>query len=321
MNFLNLEYFLVAAEELNFTRAAKRLYISQQSLSNHIAKLEEYFCAPLFDRSPPLTLTKEGACLVQHAKKMLRAREEAAKEINDIRDFKSGDLTIGCTRLWGRVILPYVLPVYNRLFPNIRLHLVEGTTEEVEASLQHGKVDLGIGYVPSDCSNLTVDIICKEKMVLLVPFPLLEQIYPHNLREIKLALKETSDVTLLKDCPFLIMDSSSSMGAATNSIFRSASFTPQIVLQSRNVETLLALCFQGMGCMFCPEVLVAESIFRKNAQLADSLGIYPLFYQEAQRQLSISHLSNKYLSHAAAEFIQLTKERMDMNPFHLSTLP
>ena len=43
MNFLNLEYFLVAAEELNFTRAAKRLYISQQSLSNHIAKLEEYF--------------------------------------------------------------------------------------------------------------------------------------------------------------------------------------------------------------------------------------------------------------------------------------
>ena len=73
--------------------------------------------------------------------------------------------------------------------------------------------------------------------------------------------------------------------------------------------------------MFCPEVLVAESIFRKNAQLADSLGIYPLFYQEAQRQLSISHLSNKYLSHAAAEFIQLTKERMDMNPFHLSTLP
>lgn len=52
MNLLNLEYFLVAAEELNFTKAAKRLYITQQSLSNHIAKLESYFGADLFDRTP-----------------------------------------------------------------------------------------------------------------------------------------------------------------------------------------------------------------------------------------------------------------------------
>ena len=43
INFLNLEYFLVAAEELNFTKAAKRLYISQQSLSNHISNLEKEF--------------------------------------------------------------------------------------------------------------------------------------------------------------------------------------------------------------------------------------------------------------------------------------
>lgn len=42
MNLLNLEYFLIAAEELNFTRAAKRLHIAQQSLSNHIAKLEDH---------------------------------------------------------------------------------------------------------------------------------------------------------------------------------------------------------------------------------------------------------------------------------------
>ena len=43
MNFLNLRYFIVTAEEMNFTKAAKRLFISQQSLSNHIAKLEDHF--------------------------------------------------------------------------------------------------------------------------------------------------------------------------------------------------------------------------------------------------------------------------------------
>ncbi len=312
---------MVAAEELNFTRAAKRLYISQQSLSSHIAKLEEYFQAPLFDRTPPLTLTKEGSCLVRRAKEMLQIREETAKEINDIRDFKSGELSIGCTRLWGRVILPYILPVYNRRFPNVRLHLLEGNADEVEASLQHGQVDLSIGYVPSNCSNLTVNVICQEKMVLLVPFQLLDRTYPEHAREVKLALKETSDITLLKDCPFLVMDPASSMGVATNHIFRSIGLTPQIALQSRNLETLLALCFQGMGVMFCPEVLVAEELFHKDEALVDSLGIYPLFYQEAQRQLSINHLKNKYLPHAAAEFIQLTKDSMDTNPFRLSFFP
>ena len=57
INFLNLEYFLVAAEELNFTKASKRLYISQQSLSNHISNLEKEFDIALFHRTTPLTLT------------------------------------------------------------------------------------------------------------------------------------------------------------------------------------------------------------------------------------------------------------------------
>ena len=51
INFLNLEYFLAAAEELNFTRAAKRLYISQQSLSNHISNMEKEFDVVLFNRT------------------------------------------------------------------------------------------------------------------------------------------------------------------------------------------------------------------------------------------------------------------------------
>ena len=70
MNLLNLEYFLIAAEELNFTRAAKRLHIAQQSLSNHIAKLEDHFGTPLFDRNPPMSLTPAGACFRRYAQQL-----------------------------------------------------------------------------------------------------------------------------------------------------------------------------------------------------------------------------------------------------------
>ena len=62
INFLNLEYFLVAAEELNFTKAAKKLFISQQSLSNHISNMEKEFDVILFNRTTPadLNLCRSG---------------------------------------------------------------------------------------------------------------------------------------------------------------------------------------------------------------------------------------------------------------------
>ena len=60
MNFLNLHYFLVTAEEMSITRAAKRLFISQQALSAHISNLEKEYGVQLFDRSPAFSLTYAG---------------------------------------------------------------------------------------------------------------------------------------------------------------------------------------------------------------------------------------------------------------------
>ena len=65
MNFLHLKYFLMVAEELNITRAAERLYISQQSLSNHISNMERELDVKLFTRSPKLSLTYAGGLLVE----------------------------------------------------------------------------------------------------------------------------------------------------------------------------------------------------------------------------------------------------------------
>ena len=86
INFLNLEYFLVAAEELNFTKAAKKLFISQQSLSNHISNMEKEFDVILFNRTTPLTLTYAGQALKAKARQMLELRDETYRELSDIKD-------------------------------------------------------------------------------------------------------------------------------------------------------------------------------------------------------------------------------------------
>ena len=117
INFLNLEYFLAAAEELNFTRAAKRLYISQQSLSNHISNMEKEFDVVLFNRTSPLTLTYAGQALKVRARQLLDLKDETYREIADIKDFSTGQLSIGVSHTRGRFILPEILPPTSRNFP------------------------------------------------------------------------------------------------------------------------------------------------------------------------------------------------------------
>ena len=131
INFLNLEYFLAAAEELNFTRAAKRLYISQQSLSNHISNMEKEFDVVLFNRTSPLTLTYAGQALKVRARELLDLKDETYREIADIKDFSTGQLSIGVSHTRGRVILPEILPTYQSEFPGIELHLIEGNSSEL----------------------------------------------------------------------------------------------------------------------------------------------------------------------------------------------
>ena len=82
MNFLNLEYFVMIAEERNITRVAEKEHISQQSLSNHVKKMEEEFGVKLFDRTGTLSLTYAGERVYNYASELLKIKDEMEKEIH-----------------------------------------------------------------------------------------------------------------------------------------------------------------------------------------------------------------------------------------------
>lgn len=205
INFLNLEYFLVAAEELNFTRAAKRLYISQQSLSNHISNLEKEFDVILFNRTSPLTLTYAGQALKTRTRELLDLRDETYKEISDIKDFSTGQLSIGVSHTRGRFILPEILPTYQREFPGIELHLAEGNSSELANDLLHGNIDLMIDLLPFTAENVATVPICQEEILLVVPDEVIRKAYPDRFEEIKKSLYQSADVRLLENCPFVLL--------------------------------------------------------------------------------------------------------------------
>ena len=166
----SLKCFAAAAEELNFTRAAKRLFISQQALSSHISKLEEYYGVRLFDRGIPMTLTDAGRALQKHAREILSSVDDYAREVQDIKNFRQGELTVGIPVTRGTIMLPPLLSAFHQLFPQIRLHLVEGTVSgNIADALYDGTADLCIGYQPENTEEMAVTPLFEEKFVVLVP--------------------------------------------------------------------------------------------------------------------------------------------------------
>ena len=99
MNLRSLHYFLIAAEEMNFTKAAERLFISQQALSSHIKRLEDEYGVRLFERRPALHLTLEGEEMQFYARQILADEMRMRTVFSDIRESCRGKLKIGISRL------------------------------------------------------------------------------------------------------------------------------------------------------------------------------------------------------------------------------
>lgn len=307
MNFLNLEYFLIAAEELNFTKAAKRLYISQQSLSNHIAKLEDHFGLQLFDRTPPMTLTSAGHSLVRRARILLDTKNETELELHDIKGFRSGNLSVGVTHARGTVILPMVLPPFHRAFPQVKLHLVEGTSQQLDDALLMGKVDITIGFKPSNATNVESEVLLDETSVLVVPHQILDRFLPDKSQEFR-CLKTIPALEILRNCPFVTISASTWAGAMFERFCRKMSITPRIVVETVNIATLVALCFEGMGAIVCPKIFLHKLNIQLNAEKLQQVSIYPLDVEPEHHVIALNYLKNKYQSQSSREFIHMTKE-------------
>ena len=308
INFLNLEYFVVAAEELNFTKAAKRLFISQQSLSNHIANMEREFGVSLFNRTTPLTLTYAGQRLLVRARRLLTYKDETYHELADIKDFTVGQLSIGLSHTRGRVILPHVLPAYRKRFPNIDLNILEGNTAQLEAALLHGDVDLVIGMLPFRVENIETVPICAEEVLLAVSDATLENFFGEQAGEILSILRENADLTLLQDCPFMLLKKGNRVRAIADELFQDAEISPHILLELENIETALALSAEGMGITFYPEMFAANRETLSGAKDGGRLNLFSMRNPITHGTLAIGYHKGHYMSQATKEFIAIVKE-------------
>ena len=277
MNFHSLDYFLVLAREKNFTRAAEALHITQQSLSSHIAGLEKELGCTLLVRRTPLELTYAGRTFLRYAE------------------------SIGQTR--GRAIMPRLIPAFQRQYPNVEIMLRECSNDAIQKALLSGGIDLAIAAYPKAPPSIELaDYYTEHTVLCLVDSLLVQCQIDLDVRRNEIA---AGDLHSLRDCPFVLGSAADIGGRIGRELLRASGISPISKATSENVETLLALCVQGVGACFCPENLLQTALSPE--QLAQ-LHILPLC-PSASYPICFGYLRRSYPWSVLSEFIRIAREQ------------
>ena len=243
MDLRTLRYFTVAAQELNITRAAQKLHMSQPPLSHQLRLLEEELGAPLFVRGKRrLQLTEEGAALLRRANELLDLAEKARQEIREMKNGIAGTLDLGMVEGRAPFLCARWIAGFRDEFPLVRYRLWNGSSDDVLDRLQKGLADLAVIAAPYDTEHLDGFVVGEEPWVAILP------------RANPLAALPGDSIPLarLVGQP-LIVPSRRSRIQAIRQWFGEIGAEPEILCEMSNYLDAVALTEQGVGVSIFPQ--------------------------------------------------------------------
>jgi DNA-binding transcriptional LysR family regulator len=195
----NLRYFVTVAEELHFTRAAERLFVSQPALSKQVRMLERQLGAPLFERDHRgVRLTPVGTALLPHARRVLAEWDTAWTAVEHARSEQRATLVVGMSTSPGRGgLLPAIRSRFSAAHPEATVNLRQVGWEDTTAGLADGTVDVAFVWLPvPDPGRFTWVVVAEEPRLVAMP-----ETHP-------LAARAAVDFADLLDEPFLALPES-----------------------------------------------------------------------------------------------------------------
>jgi len=247
MKFRHLEYFVAAAEELNFTHAAGRLNVSQPPFSKQIRDLEGELGIELFQRRRKgVALTPAGKAFLVDARRILEDCEASIKKAQRISRGEIGELSIGYMSALTHDFLGKALEVWRRTAPEIVVDCVEMDSVSQERALLEGRISVGI-LVPSDRPVLE---LLHVRLLINYPVSLaLPRSHAH-------ANKSEIPLSLLKEEPFIGLNRMyPNYGDWLLKVCRRAGFKPRIVKEADGAASALAFVAAGFGVAAVSEPL------------------------------------------------------------------
>lgn len=246
-----LRSFVVTAEELHVGRAAARLHLTQPSLSRQIAALERDVGAPLFTRvRRRFGLTPAGEIFLGAAREIVRRADEAAEQARRAHRGELGTLRLRFVQSATFQLLPRLLGAFRAALPDVVLDVETMTTLGQVAALRAGRIDVGLLRPPISEPTLTTRVVSRDPLVAALPAG-------H-----RLANRRRLPLTALAEEPFVLYKRSwgPSVQDAIVGHCLNAGFSPRIIQEAGDVQTIVSLVSAGLGVslLIAPTPPIAE---------------------------------------------------------------
>jgi DNA-binding transcriptional LysR family regulator len=199
-----MEALVRLVQERSFSQAARKMCLTQPSLTKHIKNLEELANATLVNRkNSGISLTPEGKILYDYARRVFKLMDEAREKIARVKKDESGSIFISASTIPSTYILPHVLHAFSKRYPDIRCYVQMNDSDATLNMILDNQAEIGFIGRPVSSSKLHSDAVWRDRLILVVP-------EGH-------AWNRKSPVTMdeLSREPFIIREK----GSATRSIF------------------------------------------------------------------------------------------------------
>lgn len=299
MNLKQAHYIQTVAREGGITPAAKKLHISQPSLSQMLKQVEGELGVALFDRSvSPFQLTFAGEKYLHAAEIMLRTNEQLENEIREIKDENSGRLRLGISVQRAMQVLPLAMPWFAAQFPHVNLEITERGSAQLEELVQTGEVDLALAALESVSSQMTYELIEREVIGVLAG------------AKSQLALRYPSGTAITLDMAaedtFISLKEGHSVRVVQDSLFCRYELEPQILLETDSLEVARRVALGTGSCMLCSDIYVDDLVCRNGA-------FYPLRDYENHRHFYACYRKREHLPKYISGFIQIVSQVLSQN--------
>lgn len=293
MNLKQAQYIKTIAECGGITAAAKKLFVSQPSLSQMLRQIEQEIGLPLFDRSTsPLRLTYAGEKYLHAAERMLAANAELESQLREIRQEHSGRLRLGISVTRAMQVMPLVLPLFTSQYPNVTLEMTESGSATLEQLLQAGEIDLALAALESTSPSMAYELIEKETIGILAG------------RDSAIAKRLLSGTHVnpddAKGDSFVCLTKSHSARIIQDKLFRRSNFTPHVLLETDSLEVGRRVVLEAGACMILSNIYVDDYVRQKRGEF------FPLRDYENHRHFYACYRKDEFVPRYTRDFIAIT---------------
>ena len=297
-----LECFVVCAEELNFSHAAKKLHISQQALSSSIQKLEKEYQVQLFERKPRVKLTEAGQQLLIRARYILSAEEELRTTLSGLSDSASGSITIGSSVLRARMFMPSLWPSYHSQYPKVHISLKTSNSSLMTDELLDGDIDLYIGQCYQTLPAFNVQPLAEEPSFCIASRQLLEQyITQKDLLDLQARSSEgifLEDLFRLSDFPYILV-SGSRARKNMDHYCHEHRLLPHVIFESPSTPLVCELSGAGHGVGIAAQIAIPDSWYAR-----EDLLLLPLKDEILSARIGLVSLRERQYAPFMADFMK-----------------